>query len=266
MKPSFHDIFRFTKGKAKKVEDYYDNFTSKYLDVVPSAIQSHRTTDESGMFDYYIQAMGLKDGMKLMDAGCGVCGPAVYFASKYDIRIDAVTNSTVQLQIAKNSIIKNGLADKITVNKGDFHFLDNEFVNGTYDVVYFLESFGHAYDQRKVLESAAKLLNKEGLIYIKDYFKKDVKDMKAIKIVSRNMNKKYFYNLPDFYFTIHVLRNLDFEIVKIGVPGFEHDNGAKALEFENNNNIELFGRIPVISYADPLELCFRKYKMFKTVS
>lgn len=255
------DLFYRSFHKINDVENYYNKYTKKYLEVVPSAIQSHRTAEEPEMFEYFMASMGISDGMRLLDAGCGVCGPAVYFASKYDIRIDAVTNSEVQLQISKENIEKNDLCGKISVVKGDYHFLDRDYNHGAYDVVYFLESYGHACDHKKALKSASKLLKKGGVLYIKDYFQRDVKNMKVIKKVSSNMNKKYFYNLPDLYYTLHILRNLDFEIIKTGVPRFEHDMGEKAVEFERNNNIDLFGEYKVygrIAYADLLELVFRK--------
>lgn len=249
------------KWKTEDVGRYYDESTPKYLEVVPSAIQSHRTADENEMFAYYGRTMGIEDGMRLLDAGCGVCGPAIFFASKNDILIDAVTNSDVQLQISRENITKKELSDKINVLKGDYHFLDRDFPHAAYDVVYFLESYGHAYDHSKVLQAASTLLKKGGVLYIKDYFQRDVKNMKVIKKVGRNMNKKYFYNLPDLYYTIHLLRNLDFEIVNMGVPHFEHDMGEKAVEFEQRNNIDLFGEHKIhgrIAYADLLEMVFRK--------
>jgi len=267
MLDKFNTTLRFifskhkTKRRTAKVGKYYDETTPKYLDVVDSAIQSHRTIDEAEMFAYYLQSMGIKDGMRLLDAGCGVCGPAVYFALKNNIKIDAVTNSQVQLQYSTDKIKANGLSGKVSVVKGDYHFIDKDFENNAYDVVYFLESYGHAYDHRKVLKAAAKLLKPGGIIYIKDYFKRDLKDNKAINTISRNMNKHYVYNLPDLYYTLHVLRYLGFEIIKVGQPCFEHDYGNKAIEFEKNNEIDLFGKykkLGRIAYADMLELVFRK--------
>jgi len=260
---TFKAIFYKPKRKKSVVEvaRYYDTATPKYLDVVDSAIQSHRTAEEPEMFDYYLKSMGIKDGMRLVDAGCGVCGPAVYFALKNNIMIDALTNSQVQVHYSEEKIKMNDVSEKVSVIKGDYHNLDKDFASSVYDVVYFLESYGHAYDHRKVLNAAAKLLKPGGIIYIKDYFKRDIKNNNAINKISRNMNKKYVYNLPDLYFTVHILRQLGFEIVKIGTPGFVHDNGEKAIEFERNNNIDLFGKykkLGRIAYADILELIFRK--------
>lgn len=261
---SFHHYFLsyiLLKNDCIDVGTYYDLNTYMYLDVVETVIQSHRTTNESVMLNYYLHSMGAKNGIKMLDAGCGVCGPAIYFATQFDLKIDCVTNSHVQLQISRENIEKNGLLDKVKVFKGDYHFLDRDFCNNTYDVVYFLESYGHAFDNKKVLKAAAKILKNDGILYIKDYFIRDVANMRIINRISRNMNRVYRYNLPDLYHTIHILRNLDFEIIKIGSIDFETDKGRKAVEFEKNMKIDLIGKYKkygTIPYADPLELILRK--------
>ncbi|MDD2636475.1 MAG: class I SAM-dependent methyltransferase [Bacteroidales bacterium] len=247
------------KSKLEEIKKHYHDYTSTYLEVVDSAIQSHRSANEELMLDYYFNVMGVKSGMKLLDAGCGVCGPAIYFAKEADIIIDAINISDTQIEIAKHKIEEFGLENKINVICGDYHFLENYYSENDFDIIYFLEAYGHGLNHKKLLESSVSLLKKGGLLYIKDYFQKDLKDMKRVNKVAKLMNKNFAYNLPCLYDTIGHLRRLNFEIVKIGKPEFVDDGGIMSAEFSDKSKIKLFqDENEMFSYADIFELIVRK--------
>ena len=88
------------KSKLEAVINHYRDYTPIYLEVVKSAIQSHRSVNEEVMLNYYFETMKIRSGQKLLDLGCGVCGPAIHFAKKADIYIDAVNISETQIEIA----------------------------------------------------------------------------------------------------------------------------------------------------------------------
>src|SRR3954463_4802132 len=81
---------------ARAVGDFYNQTTDKFMEVYGEVIQAFRTTDVNIYLDYTIQNAELKDGQKILDAGCGVGGPASYFASKLEIEIEGITISEVQ--------------------------------------------------------------------------------------------------------------------------------------------------------------------------
>ena len=85
----------------EKVKAFYNQCNDKFLEVYGDVIQAFRTTDVSKLLDYEIASMELKPGMNICDAGCGVCGPALYFAEQCDVTVSAVTISEVQLEEAK---------------------------------------------------------------------------------------------------------------------------------------------------------------------
>jgi len=255
---NFFGLFK-KYAKPAKVATYYDSYTSKYLEVVPSAIQSHRSENETEMFEYFLNVMGIEDDMHLLDVGCGVCGPAVYFAGRKNIKIDAINVSDYQLKVAVENINKANLQDRINIYKGDFHQMDLLLKKNDYDIIYFLEAYGHSINPKKLLSTAAKMLKSGGVLYIKEYFQKDMCKMVKVKKVAARMNKYYAYNLPCLYKTISILRKLNFEIEKIGVPQYKHDMGKSAAKFAENNNINLFeGEEKMFSYADIMEIVARK--------
>lgn len=247
------------KSKLEEIKKHYHDYTNTYLEVVDSAIQSHRSVNEELMLDYYFKTMGINKGMKLLDAGCGICGPAIHFAKKTDIVVDAINISDTQIEIAKKKIENAGLINKINVICGDYHSLQNYYSEKTFDIVYFLEAYGHCLNHKKLLESSFFVLKKGGLIYIKDYFKKDLADMKRVNRIAKLMNKKYAYNLPCLYNTISLLRKLNMEIIKIGKPEFEDDGGIMSAEFSEKSKLKLFdNENDMFSYADIFEIIAKK--------
>src|SRR6187402_2801044 len=58
------------------VAAFYNQNTDKFLEVYGEVIQAFRTKDVSIYLDYTIENAELKDGQKILDAGCGVGGPA----------------------------------------------------------------------------------------------------------------------------------------------------------------------------------------------
>ena len=261
----------FSGGKTpQEVGRYYDDWLSRYQEVYGDTIQSYRSENIEALHQYIIKSAGLKDGMKILDAGCGVCGPAVYFAQKLDIHIDAVTISQKQGEAAQTKINDSGLQDKISVKAADYHNIDKIYPENNFDVVIFLESYGHAQHHEKLLTAASKVVKTGGYIYIKDYFKKDlpksVMQKQLIKMGLRNMDSIYRYNTPDLYHTIFIMRQLNFELRWLRIPELpEWDNNKVIQEFHIKNNISFYngkdhlydqnnGRFIV----DPYEMVFYK--------
>jgi sterol 24-C-methyltransferase len=146
---------------------------NRYLTVYGDVIEASRTFDPNEMLAYLAANAGIRDGMRLIDAGCGVCGPARYFASKFDIHIDAITATRLQHTIAEQRNKEAGLDSKITAICGDFHILSKFYPSESYDLVYFFESFCHAFDYHRVIKEVCKVLKPGGHVYMKDWFLSD---------------------------------------------------------------------------------------------
>lgn len=184
----------------KNVAAFYNEQTSNFLKVYGKVIQAFRTKDVAVLLNYQIKAIGLAPGIKALDAGCGVCGPAIYFAEHSGATIEAITISKVQLELSEKNIARNPAAKNIRVIEGDYHVLENYYPKNSFDVVYFLESFGHAHNHFQVLDSAWQILKPGGRIYIKDLFKKKAlykgMERQMAKEID-NINAAYHYNVPD---------------------------------------------------------------------
>jgi cyclopropane fatty-acyl-phospholipid synthase-like methyltransferase len=246
--------------EPKEVGNYYNEFTDKYLETYGNVIQAFRPTDTEQLHKYLIQSADLKDHQRILDAGCGVGGPAIYFAKNIKSNIEGITISSKQVSMANNFKNKELLEGTVHFKEGDYHKLSEFYENQKFDRILFLESLGHAFDPGKVLKEAESLLDKNGRIYIKDFFPFEIEDKqlneKHSKVIE-NINKSYCYNVLDLHETITTLRKLKMEILFIRKFDFQDDISARAA-FEEQMNINLFGEMQEFRVAEWLELCFLK--------
>jgi ubiquinone/menaquinone biosynthesis C-methylase UbiE len=225
------------------VRKFYDEQTDNFLKVYGNVIQAFRTKDVNVLLDYQITAMGLKKGMRVLDAGCGVCGPAIYFAKQADVEIDAITISSVQQTKALKAIEKNGLNEKIKVKLGDYHHLQTYYPKNSFDLVYFLESFGHAENHQQALDAAWEVLKPGGTIFIKDLFiKKTVSASMKENIDNEiaKINTAYHYNVPDLNNIVDFVRSKGYilsSLKTIDIPLQDFENLSVSNQFQELTGI-----------------------------
>lgn len=112
---------------------------------------------------------GLRAGQRVLDAGCGVCGPALDIASAYaGLTIDAVTLGLDQAREAHRRVAAAGLGARVRVLAADFHALP--FTAARFDRVLFLESNGYVDDPGAALGEARRVLRPGGELYVKGVF------------------------------------------------------------------------------------------------
>jgi len=249
--------------KLDAVAKYYNKSTQQYIDSgYGDVIQAHRPPDVNELLQQICINAGIKDGMTILDAGCGICGPAIYIAKHFNVSIKSVTNSSEQVKIAKEKVTTADIKGKIEVILHDFHNLNSLFAAESFDLVIMLESFGHAIDKARVLNGASTVLKKEGHLYIKDYFSKEITGSRerkqGLKKAIKNMNKYYCYNLANLENTIKYLRQQDMEIQYIKNNPLPVEDQSFVRDFEKNNNIDLFEGGFHYLFLEPLELFFKK--------
>lgn len=241
---------KWFEKKDKKVEaaagvaDFYNATTDKFLQVYGEIIQAFRTKNVDDYLLYTIASAQLQNGQHIIDAGCGVCGPACFFASQLpNLQIEACTISNVQAEKAKAKITESGLENQVRVTLGDYHFLSDLLPEASFDRVIFLESFGHSKDKPLAIESAKKMLKPGGKIYIKDLFVRESEDeweQLRINQICEQINKAYEYEVGNLYQVVSALRKKGFIIHFIRTPqiemsAFEHLTISN--DFQNLFNI-----------------------------
>jgi cyclopropane fatty-acyl-phospholipid synthase-like methyltransferase len=171
------------------VRAYYDVWTQKYLEFFGESIQAHRPTREEDLLSYLLEHSGIRDGQRVLDAGCGICGPARFFAARRDVVIDALTVSPVQIDIARERNEAAGLSSRIRPILGDFHELTKLYGREQFDLVYFLESLSHSSRPGDVIREVYEVLKPGGIVYIKDFFilpqATEEEQQRAFEVVAR---------------------------------------------------------------------------------
>lgn len=228
---------------ARDVGNFYNQQTNNFLKVYGEVIQAFRTTDVTKLLDYQIEAIGFEKGQRVLDAGCGVCGPARYFAKNADVYVEAITISEDQVEKAQNYIIEEGLEGKVNVTHGDYHQLEEYYKSDSFDVVYFLESFGHATNHEQVINSAWGMLKPGGKLYIKDLFIKEAAIPSLANDIQRevkNINEAYRYNVADLYEVLKFIRKKGYilsNVKTIDLPLEDFENLTISNDFQELTGI-----------------------------
>lgn len=234
-------------NSPKTVAKFYNETTDKFLAVYGEIIQAFRTNNVQDYLNYTIQSMQLKPGMKAIDAGCGVCGPACHFASAVDnLKIEAITVSEVQVEKSKEKIAEQNLQDSINVRVGDYHQLHEIFAKESADRVYFLESFGHSNDKTKAIFASYEVLKPGGKIYIKDLFLRESNnqwEQQRINEIATQINAAYEYQIADLHEVVSALRKTGFLIDFIRPPQVERDKFEHLTISNDFQNLFNIGKI-----------------------
>jgi cyclopropane fatty-acyl-phospholipid synthase-like methyltransferase len=110
---------------------------------------------------------GISEGDRVLDAGCGVGGSAVWLAQERGARVDGVNINEMQVENARRGAAERGVEDV------EFHvadYTDVPFDDGTFDVVWAVESVCHTDDEHAFLQEAKRVLRDDGVLVVADGF------------------------------------------------------------------------------------------------
>ena len=113
---------------------------------------------------YLASHMQLRPGMRVLDVGCGVGGPAREIAQFSDANIVGLNNNDFQIMRARKYTQKAGLANQVTYVKGDFMKLTEQFGENSFDAVYAIEATCHAPTWEGVYGEIMKVLKPGGVV------------------------------------------------------------------------------------------------------
>ncbi|KAL8914093.1 MAG: hypothetical protein Q9171_001209 [Xanthocarpia ochracea] len=119
---------------------------------------------EIEMLDVYVDRADLKDGMSILDLGCGWGSGALYFAEIFPhSQITAFSNSQSQKKYIDQQAYSKGMGN-LKVITGDI--VDYEFEPGHFDRVVSIELFEHMKNYELLMAKVARSLKAGGKLFV----------------------------------------------------------------------------------------------------
>lgn len=111
--------------------------------------------------------VGLRPGERVLDAGCGVGGSAVWLAKTYGVEVVGITTVESQVARAERYALATGVAERVAFLQRDY--ARTRFADASFDVVWAMESACHASDKPRFLAEARRLLRPGGRLGMAEY-------------------------------------------------------------------------------------------------
>ncbi|HVW30914.1 MAG TPA: class I SAM-dependent methyltransferase [Acidimicrobiia bacterium] len=104
--------------------------------------------------------LGLEEGMRLLDVGCGWGGMVLHAAAHHGVRAVGVTVSDEQWRLARERVEARGLCDRVEIRRADYREIDD----GPYDAISSIGMYEHVGSEHleEYLGILFRLLRPEG--------------------------------------------------------------------------------------------------------
>jgi tocopherol O-methyltransferase len=131
----------------------------------------------------------------IVDVGCGIGGSSLYLAEKYGARVTGVTLSPVQAERAGQRAQAAGLAERTEFRVADALALP--FADGSFDLVWSLESGEHMPDKVKFLQECYRVLKPNGRLMLATWCHREAADQPLCAAEQKHLQDIYrVYCLP----------------------------------------------------------------------
>jgi tocopherol O-methyltransferase len=116
-------------------------------------------------------SVGLHEGERVLDAGCGVGGTSFWLAEERGAHVVGITPVHGQLERALRYTQERRHNARAAFVQADYRFAP--FAAGSFDVVWAQESMCHAADKSQFTREAARLLRPDGRLVAVEYLRSE---------------------------------------------------------------------------------------------
>jgi tocopherol O-methyltransferase len=136
---------------------YWDGKTSSHVEALEN------------MNRQLAKRVGLQAGERVLDAGCGYGASAVWLAREVGAEVVGVNIAPDQVYYARRLAHRRGLSESLSFERADFTC--TPFPDGSFDVVWALESVCHTSDKEAFFIEAKRLLAPGGRLVVADFLR-----------------------------------------------------------------------------------------------
>lgn len=209
------EFFRLVMGKHMKYSSgYWKN------DHVPF------DQSEADMLELTTERAELKDGMSILELGCGWGSLSLFMAKKYpSAHITGVSNSRTQKEYIDAEAAKRGLKN-LTIITADMNTFT---IDGAFDRVVSVEMFEHMRNYEKLLEKVASFLKPDGKLFVHIFTHKTFAYLFEVKDETDWMSKYFFTGgiMPSDHLLLYFPKHLTIQ-QHWQVPGHHYQKTSEA--------------------------------------
>jgi tocopherol O-methyltransferase len=155
-----------------RIRDFYDMVSPYFRDLWGEHLhdgyyESGATTKEAAQEElvaFVAKTAELPTGARGLDIGCGMGATSVWLARELGSRMTGVTLSPVQVEVARELALREGIDARFLVADAESMSFPEEF-----DFLWMMGVLGHMADQRAFLSSSPKLLRAGGRFVLADW-------------------------------------------------------------------------------------------------
>jgi cyclopropane fatty-acyl-phospholipid synthase-like methyltransferase len=119
---------------------------------------------------FMASSVGVGHGDRVLDAGCGVGGTAMWLAQEIGARVVGITPVPDQVDRARRYAAERVLGDRVHFEVGDYRATG--LPDGTFDVVWAQESLCHVADKDRFFAEAWRVLRPGGRLVVAEYLRR----------------------------------------------------------------------------------------------
>ncbi|KAL4893082.1 cyclopropane-fatty-acyl-phospholipid synthase-like protein [Aspergillus ambiguus] len=138
-------------------------------------LYSHPSTSleqaEIEMLEQYINRANIKDGMNILDMGCGWGSASFYIAERFpNAKVTSLSNSKTQKVYIDSQARRKGLSNLTSVTTDVVNY---EFTESSFDRIIAIESFEHMKNYQLLMSKLASSLKPGGKLFVHIFAHKD---------------------------------------------------------------------------------------------